>query len=89
LYCITDVEDLHHWHVEKCDSHPMFRKLGEEELEGDVCVEAMTSETEESKKVDRAGTAKYFCVYERVGDVPALDGSFWDDGQFGVVCDES
>lgn len=68
LYCITDVEDLHNWHVEKCDSHPLFRKLSEEEIRDDVCVEAMKNETEEGKKVARAGAAKYYAVYQRIKD---------------------
>lgn len=24
LYTVTDVEDLHNWHVEKCTAHPYF-----------------------------------------------------------------
>ncbi|RHY30649.1 hypothetical protein DYB32_004168 [Aphanomyces invadans] len=27
LYTITDVEDLHNWHVAKCDSHPCFERI--------------------------------------------------------------
>mmetsp|Transcript_8714 Transcript_8714/g.32848 ORF Transcript_8714/g.32848 Transcript_8714/m.32848 type:complete len:216 (-) Transcript_8714:16-663(-) len=26
LYAITDVENLHEWHVEKCNAHPAFRR---------------------------------------------------------------
>ena len=66
LYTITDVEELHEWHVEKCRSHPMFRELTEDELKNDPCVEAMYNETEEGKKVARAGAKKYYAVYERV-----------------------
>jgi tRNA (guanine-N7-)-methyltransferase len=32
LYTITDVEDLHKWHVETLNSHPCFRALAEEEF---------------------------------------------------------
>lgn len=32
LYTITDVEDLHNWHVTKCEAHPCFTRLCEEEL---------------------------------------------------------
>jgi tRNA (guanine-N7-)-methyltransferase len=66
LYCITDVKELHDWHLEKCDAHPMFRKLSDDEMKDDPCVEAMRTETEEGKKVERAGTAKYYAVYERI-----------------------
>lgn len=65
LYTITDVEELHNWHVEKCRPHPMFRELTEEELKDDPCVKAMYNETEEGKKVERAGAKKYYAVYER------------------------
>jgi tRNA (guanine-N7-)-methyltransferase len=27
LYCITDVKELHDWHVAACDAHPSFRRL--------------------------------------------------------------
>ena len=53
LYMITDVEELHHWHVEKCDAHPYFERIPDEELAEDPCVPAMMEETEESKKVAR------------------------------------
>jgi tRNA (guanine-N7-)-methyltransferase len=72
LYCITDVKELHEWHLQKCDAHPMFRKLSDEEMSSDPCVEAMKSETEEGKKVDRAGTAKYYAVYERISEPPKV-----------------
>lgn len=32
LYTITDVEELHNWHVEKCTSHPCFTRISDEEL---------------------------------------------------------
>ena len=92
MYCITDVEDLHQWHVSKCDAHPLFRKLSEEELKGDVCVEAMIHETEEGKKVARAGAAKYYAVYQRIEDPieekpqqQELQQSFFDSDLFGVL----
>lgn len=72
MYCITDVKELHEWHVEKCDEHPMFRKLSDEEMNDDPCVEAMKTETEEGKKVERAGTAKYYAVYERISEPPQV-----------------
>lgn len=85
LHCITDVEDLHNWHVEKCDGHPMFARIEEDELAKDVCVDAMKKETEESKKVDRAGSGKYYCDYQRVSDcdIPIVDdvGSFCDENK--------
>ena len=64
LYCITDVLELHEWHVEKCDAHPLFRRILD--CEDDPCVQEMKTKTEESQKVDRAGSSKYYAVYERI-----------------------
>ena len=69
LYCITDVKDLHLWHVEKCGNHPLLQELTDEEMEEDVCVKLMKSETEEGKKVIREGKfghEMYYRVYRRV-----------------------
>lgn len=83
LYCITDVKELHDWHVENCNAHPLFRKLDDAQvLKEDPCVQAMSVETEESKKVERNKGSKHYAVYERIDDaeVPALDAeSFFDD----------
>lgn len=70
VYTITDVEDLHRWMVEHLDGHPSFERVGEEEVEGDVCVEAMRSETEEGKKVERNGGKKFVAVFRRLEDPP-------------------
>jgi len=73
LYTITDVEELHKWHVEKCDSHPMFERITDEkELAEDPCVNAMITETEEGKKVARNGGKKHYAVYRRD---PVQEGS--------------
>ncbi len=96
LYCITDVEDLHNWHLKHCRAHPLFRELSKEEMDRDPCVNAMYSETEEGKKVERAGTNKYYAVYQRIahhaepnhgGKVTAEN--FFETDQLGVVKDES
>jgi len=73
LYCITDVKELHEWHLRECDAHPLFRKLSVQEMKDDVCVETMINETEEAKKVTRSGGdnkrgEKYYQVYERIPD---------------------
>jgi tRNA (guanine-N7-)-methyltransferase len=71
LYTITDVEELHEWHVAKCDLHPLFRRIDCEEAEKDPCVLAMKTETEEGKKVSREGREKYYAVYERIENAAA------------------
>jgi len=66
LYCITDVKELHDWHVSKCNAHPLFEKVSVEEMEGDPCVRAMKTETEEGQKVARNKGDKYYAVYRRI-----------------------
>ena len=65
LYTITDVKDLHDWHVARCDEHPSFERIPDEIALTDPCVRIMMEETEESKKVARLGGNKYFAVYKR------------------------
>mmetsp|Transcript_12141 Transcript_12141/g.18335 ORF Transcript_12141/g.18335 Transcript_12141/m.18335 type:complete len:143 (+) Transcript_12141:246-674(+) len=66
LYTITDVEELHLWHVEKCTAHPCFERLDDDEvLENDPAVKAMINETEEGKKVERMRGRKHFAVFRR------------------------
>jgi tRNA (guanine-N7-)-methyltransferase len=94
LYCITDVKDLHDWHVEKCSAHPLLVGCSKKEMEEDPCVELMRTETEEGKKVEREGRFghdKYYMVYKRVdeSEESACLGSvtaenFFQTGQFGV-----
>lgn len=89
LYCVTDVEDLHKWHIEKLDAHPLFERVSKEEVDKDVCAEAMIKETEEGKKVQRAGSEKYFAVYERVEPkVEFKSSEFWNMGEYGVSVKE-
>jgi tRNA (guanine-N7-)-methyltransferase len=57
---------LYQWHVAKCDAHPYFRRLTDEELAADPAATTMETATEESKKVDRLGGRKYVAVYERL-----------------------
>lgn len=66
VYTITDVEDLHIWMRERFEAHPSFERVGEEECEGDECVQTMMTETEEGKKVERNGGRKFVAVFRRV-----------------------
>lgn len=93
LYCITDVKDLHDWHVEKCDSHPLFERLTAEEMEQDPCVTLMKTETEEGKKVKRDGRFghdMYYQIYKRVGErrLGSINATnFFGEGEFCVIRD--
>eukprot|EP01035_Chromulina_nebulosa_P017616 gene17616-23191_t len=69
LYTITDVEELHNWHVEKCSSHYLFRRLNDEEVDNDEAVGLICNETEEGIKVSRLNGKKFFAVFERLDDI--------------------
>jgi tRNA (guanine-N7-)-methyltransferase len=87
LYCITDVKELSEWHLKQCEAHPLFRRLSDEVLDKDPCVEAMKTKTEEGMKVTRQGGdnkkgEKYYAVYERldISQAPKLDaGNFFSN----------
>mmetsp|Transcript_17755 Transcript_17755/g.49176 ORF Transcript_17755/g.49176 Transcript_17755/m.49176 type:complete len:322 (+) Transcript_17755:176-1141(+) len=78
LYCITDVKELHEWHVAKCDAHPLFDRIEDEkELADDPCVNAMIIETEEGKKVARNKGSKYYAVYRYRDDLAQQGTKQW------------
>mmetsp|Transcript_9105 Transcript_9105/g.20122 ORF Transcript_9105/g.20122 Transcript_9105/m.20122 type:complete len:244 (+) Transcript_9105:131-862(+) len=87
LYAITDVEELHQWHVKMCDAHPSFERIEEK---CDPCISAMVDSTEEGKKVARNKQSKYFCVYRRIPVQKCLElggvnvEDFWNVTNFGV-----
>lgn len=72
------MEDLHLWmvgHFDPVDGEgedagvkELWERVGEEELEGDVCVRVMKEETEEAKKVTRNGGSKFVAVWRRKED---------------------
>ncbi|ORY27527.1 guanine-N(7)--methyltransferase-like protein [Neocallimastix californiae] len=66
LYTATDVRELHEWMVEKCDAHPLFERIPDEELKDDPCINCILNETEEGKKVARNNGDKHFAVYRRI-----------------------
>jgi len=68
VYTITDVEDLHNWMARHFDDHPSFERISEEELEGDVCVDTMRTDTEEGKKVERNNGKKWVACFRRLED---------------------
>ena len=70
VYTITDVEDLHLWMAEHFEAHPSFRRVKDEDVESDECVEVMRTETEEGKKVERNAGTKFVAVFERLEDPP-------------------
>lgn len=87
LYTITDVEELHQWHVTKCAAHPLFRRVPDDEAQADPAVQAMMVETEEGKKVARAGSSKYWAVFRRVTDDEIRAAPLFS-GPAGAACEE-
>eukprot|EP00834_Sanchytrium_tribonematis_P007025 NODE_581_length_5739_cov_0.670922.p4 type:complete len:232 gc:universal NODE_581_length_5739_cov_0.670922:2007-2702(+) len=68
LYTATDVEALHAWNVKHLDSHSLFEKLTDEEMDNDPMKKYILESTEEGKKVARNGGSKYFAFYRRIRD---------------------
>ncbi|CAK9047619.1 unnamed protein product [Durusdinium trenchii] len=69
LYHATDVKELHQWMDQACEEHPLFARVPQEEIKDDPCVEAVTSETEESKRVKnlgRFGHDVHLSVFRRI-----------------------
>ena len=66
IYCITDVEELHRWHVEHLEhleKHSLFRRVEQQEVENDICYKLMFEKTEEGIKVERNKGKKFACVF--------------------------
>ncbi|KAH8932231.1 hypothetical protein BDL97_19G060900 [Sphagnum fallax] len=66
LYTITDVQELGEWMKSTLDSHPLFEPLTADELEKDVCVELLSTATEEGQKVERNQGTTYRAIYRRI-----------------------
>lgn len=81
LYTISDVKDLSNWMAAHSDAHQCFERIPEEELKDDPCVEAMRTQTEEGKKVERLGGQKHIAVFRRLTDAEiatkAAKFDFW------------
>ena len=68
LYCITDVEELHKWHMKHLRAHSLFEELDESEYKDDCLYQSIWTETEEGKKVTRNGGTKFAAVFRRITD---------------------
>jgi tRNA (guanine-N7-)-methyltransferase len=62
LYCITDVLELHEWHMDHLRAHEMFQEVADPD---DPCVKVMVNKTEEGQKVERNKGDKYWGIFER------------------------
>ncbi|XP_052759614.1 tRNA (guanine-N(7)-)-methyltransferase-like [Mya arenaria] len=71
VYTITDVKDLHDWMVDHFVKFPLFKRIADEDLKGDIVVEKLFTSTEEGQKVTRNHGDKFLAVFRRIAD-PAL-----------------
>jgi tRNA (guanine-N7-)-methyltransferase len=62
--------------VKHLDSHPLFRRLTDEELKDDVCIACVMQDTEEGKKVERNNGDKFPACYVRLEDSVAMENEF-------------
>jgi len=69
VYTITDVEDLHLWMVKHFTEHPLFRRVTNEQLSGDVIIPHLYGSSEEGQKVTRNSGSKFLAVFTRVKDL--------------------
>ncbi|XP_069672919.1 tRNA (guanine-N(7)-)-methyltransferase isoform X1 [Periplaneta americana] len=68
VYTVTDVQDLHEWMVQHFVEHPLFVRIGEDELKLDPVIEKLYDSSEEGKKVTRNNGDKFLAVFRRVRD---------------------
>ncbi|XP_030757211.1 tRNA (guanine-N(7)-)-methyltransferase [Sitophilus oryzae] len=68
IYTITDVKDLHEWMADHLSKHPLFERMGEEELKDDPIIEKLYSSTEEGQKVTRNNGDKFLAVFKKISD---------------------
>ncbi|TKS71514.1 tRNA (guanine-N(7)-)-methyltransferase [Collichthys lucidus] len=65
---IGDVEEVHVWMVKHFTEHPLFTRVSDEELVGDVIISRLGTCTEEGKKVQRNGGKNFLAVFRRIED---------------------
>uniref|UniRef100_A0A673BKM1 tRNA (guanine-N(7)-)-methyltransferase n=1 Tax=Sphaeramia orbicularis TaxID=375764 RepID=A0A673BKM1_9TELE len=68
VYTNTDVEEVHLWMVKHFTEHPLFTRVTDQELDGDVIVSRLGTCTEEGKKVQRNGGKNFLAVFRRIED---------------------
>ncbi|XP_074528437.1 tRNA (guanine-N(7)-)-methyltransferase [Halichoeres trimaculatus] len=68
VYTITDVEEVHLWMVKHFTEHPLFARVSDEELVGDIIISRLGTCTEEGKKVQRNGGKNFLAVFRRIED---------------------
>ncbi|KAK5933800.1 hypothetical protein CgunFtcFv8_014253 [Champsocephalus gunnari] len=69
VYTMTDVEEVHLWMVKHFSEHPLFKRVLDEELVGDVITSRLGTCTEEGKKVQRNGGKNFLAVFRRIEDL--------------------
>ncbi|KAK0054699.1 tRNA (guanine-N(7)-)-methyltransferase [Biomphalaria pfeifferi] len=70
VYTVTDVKDLHDWMVDHFTHFPLFRRVEENELSGDIVVDKIYNSTEEGQKVTRNKGQKWLAVFRKIPYIP-------------------
>jgi tRNA (guanine-N7-)-methyltransferase len=65
LYCVTDVEDLHKWQVEKLKKHPMFEQVPVHKNLS-YCERMIRYHTDEAQKVKSKKGKVWHAVFKKV-----------------------
>ncbi|CAL8335946.1 unnamed protein product [Lota lota] len=68
VYTNTDVEEVHVWIVKHFTEHPLFTRVPEDQLTGDVILGRLGTCTEEGRKVQRNGGKNFLAVFRRIED---------------------
>ncbi|KAG7264777.1 hypothetical protein CRUP_007103 [Coryphaenoides rupestris] len=68
VYTNTDVEEVHLWMAKHFTEHPLFTRVPEDELAGDMIIGRLGTCTEEGKKVQRNGGKNFLAVFRRIED---------------------
>jgi len=75
LYTITDVPELGEWMRSKLDTHPLFERVSDEELESDPAAGLLTQASEEGQKVARNQGSTHRAVYRRLASPRPLEAN--------------
>lgn len=63
IYTITDVKELFEWTNRHFEDNSQLRRFGDEEMDDDPFVSAMTTGTDEARRVDSRGGEKFYSVF--------------------------
>lgn len=67
LYVVSDVLEYFEWTINVLKKFSdLFERVPDIELKSDPCIDAIKTNTEEAKKVERSNSPSYECVFRRL-----------------------